>query len=103
MKTATVIEKLNITEDEQQNLHNLYSSKFKQVKEAERVRRYYGLKGTMEEYNQRRENKKFDDIEKVRELKDSGMTQKEIAKKLDKSVRTIKRYYKELKELNKNE
>lgn len=103
MKTSTVIKKLDITEDEQQNLHNLYSSKFKQAKEAERVRRYYGLKGTMEEYNQSRKDKKFEDMETVRALKSEGKTHKEIAEVLNKSTKTVQRLIKELKGIDKNE
>src|SRR5699024_3382145 len=98
-----VIKKLDITEDEQQNLHNLYSSKFKQAKEAERVRRYYGLKGTMEEYNQSRKDKKFEDMETVRALKNEGKTHKEIAEVLNKSTKTVQRLIKELKGIDKNE
>lgn len=100
MKTSTVIKKLNITEDEQQNLHNLYSSKFRKIKEVERVSKYKGYKGTMAEYNQSRKDKKLEDIEKVRTLKNEGKTQKEIAKKLEKSISTVKRLYKDLKELD---
>lgn len=100
MKTSTVIKKLNITEDEQQNLHNLYSSKFRKVKEVERVSKYKGYKGTMAEYNQSRKDKKLEDIEKVRTLKNEGKTQKEIAKELEKSISTVKRLYKDLKELD---
>lgn len=100
MKTSTVIKKLNITEDEQQNLHNLYSPKFRRVKEVERVSKYRGYKGTMAEYNQSRKDKKLEDLEKVRILKNEGKTQKEIAKELEKSISTVKRLYKDLRELD---
>lgn len=103
MKTETIIEKLEITEDEQMKLDNLYSPEFKRVKEVERVSKYKGYRGTMEEYNQSRKDKKLEDMETVRILKSEGKTHKEIAEVLNKSTKTVQRLIKELKELNKNE
>lgn len=98
MKTENVIKKLNINKDEQQELNYLYSADLKKVKEAERVRKYYGLKGTMEEYNADRQNRKKQLIQQIKHLKAQGMKQKDIANKINISVRHVSRLLKESKE-----
>lgn len=97
MRTSTVIDKLNITRDEQAALNRLYSPDMKRTKEAERVRKYYGLKGTRTEYNKKRSADKADMMKQIRELKSQSMTNKQIANILNKSVSTVQRLNREAK------
>lgn len=98
MKTENVIKKLSINKDEQQELNYLYSADLKKVKEAERVRKHYGLKGTMEEYNADRQERKKQLIQQIKHLKAQGMKQKDIAKQLDITAVHVSRLLKQSKE-----
>jgi len=88
-KSETIIEWLEITEEEQRELITLKSKEIKQennnIQRKEKRRNAEGLTS--------REQQKKDLIDKIQVLKNQGLKQKEVAEKLNKSIRTIKSYW----------
>ena len=88
-KSETIIEWLDISEDEQRELITLKSKKIKQennnAQRREKRRNSEGLTS--------REQQKQDLIKKIQILKNQGLKQKEVSEKLNKSIRTIKNYW----------
>ena len=88
-KSETIIEWLNISEEEQRELITLKSKKIKQennnAQRREKRRNSEGLTS--------REQQKQDLIKKIQILKNQGLKQKEVSEKLNKSIRTIKNYW----------
>lgn len=84
-----IIEALNISEEEQKELLTIISTKVKydrnNKRRNENRRNDDGLT--------QKEQQKLDTINSVQALKKQGFNQKEVAKKLNKSTRTIKRYW----------
>lgn len=82
-----IIESLDLTLEEQKQLATIISTKEKYRRNNERrtPRNEEGLTP--------REQKKQEVINKVQELKLQGLKQKEVAEKLNKSIRTIKGYW----------
>ena len=82
-----LIEMLEITEQEQRKLKTIISTKEKYRRNNERrtPRNENGLT--------KREQQKQDLIKSVKDLKIQGLTQKEVAEKLEKGIATIKRYW----------
>lgn len=95
-KSSTVIEELDITEDEQQQLNYLYGSELKRSKEAERVRKHYDLKGTMFDYNGQRKSEKKSLIKQIKKLKKEGLSISKIAKEVGKSRQRVSQLLKEV-------
>lgn len=88
-KSETIIEWLDISEDEQRELITLKSKKIKQennnTQRREKRRNEDGLTS--------REQQKQDLINKIQILKNQGLKQKEVSEELNKSIRTIKNYW----------
>ena len=82
-----LIEMLEITEQEQRKLKTIISTKEKYRRNNERrtPRNENGLTKI--------EQQKQDLIKSVKDLKIQGLTQKEVAEKLEKGIATIKRYW----------
>lgn len=95
-KTQTIINKLGITEEEQQALKCLISKKTsnkrhyeknKEFIKAKQKARYSGLKTAKEQAKEEKQEKR---LKKILKLIEKGYTQKEIAKKLKVTDRTIR-------------
>ena len=90
-KNETLIDRLEITKQEQQHLKTIIGTdekyKRKNMKRNQERRNNSGLT--------QREQQKQDLINSIKELKIQGFKQKEVAKKLEKSLRTIKGYWNE--------
>jgi len=82
-----IIESLDLTLEEQKQLATIISTgeKYRRNNERRTPRNEEGLTP--------REQKKQEVINKVQELKLQGLKQKEVAEKLNKSIRTIKGYW----------
>ena len=96
-KNKTLVEKLNITEEEQKELKTI-------INEKEKYRRCATEKNAKNKERQKakrrnkigltsREQKKQDLIRQIKELRKKGLIQTDVAKKLNKSIRTIKQYW----------
>ena len=88
-KNETLIERLEITKQEQQHLKTIIGTdeKYKRKNEKRTPRNENGLT--------KREQQKQDLINSIKELKKLGYKQKDVAKKLNKGIATIKRYWNE--------
>lgn len=88
-KNETLIERLEITKSEQKHMKTIIGTdeKYKRKNEKRTPRNENGLT--------KREQEKQDLINRIKELKKLGFKQKEVAKKLEKSLRTIKGYWNE--------
>ena len=86
-KNETLIERLCITKSEQKHMKTIIGTdeKYKRNNERRTPRNENGLT--------QREQQKEDLINRVKELKLQGLRQKEVAEKLNKSLRTIKGYW----------
>lgn len=80
-----LIELLKITEAEQRQLDVIISSEVKENRRKERRRNEEGLT--------ERQQQKKNTIESIQSLKNQNFTQSQVAKKLDKSIATIKKYW----------
>ncbi|WP_455539511.1 winged helix-turn-helix transcriptional regulator [Terrisporobacter sp.] len=93
-KTSTLIDKLKITKEEQHKLKTLIGKELK----LER----YNTKRKKDRRNENgmtsREQQKYDLIKKVKELKNQGLKQKDIAEKLEISKGRVSQIIKELKD-----
>ena len=78
---------LEITEQEQRKLKTIISTKEKYRRNNER------RTPRNENWLTKREQQKQDLIKSVKDLKIQGLTQKEVAEKLEKGIATIKRYW----------
>ena len=88
-----LIEILDITLDEQQHLKTIISGKEKYRRNANNQKANKKAKRRNENGLTKREQEKKDLIDNILELKDKGLKQNEVADKLGKSLRTIKRYW----------
>ena len=86
-KNETLIERLEITQSEQKHMKTIIGTdeKYKRNNKRRTPRNENGLT--------QREQQKQDLINQVKRLKLQGLKQKEVAKKLNKSLRTIKGYW----------
>lgn len=90
-KNETLIEKLNITEDEMMAMTTIIDPKEKNRRKKEkRKKERRNEKGLT-----KRQQQKQDTIREVQGLKEEGLTQKEVAKRLNKGLRTVKLYWNE--------
>lgn len=84
MKTSTLIDRLSITEDEQYQLGSIRNKDVERRQRADYIRekrRSEGM-GTMEEYNESRQQRTEELAVSAKELRGQGMTQKQIGEKL---------------------
>ncbi len=90
-KNTTLIEKLDITEEEQEKLKTIIGTieKYKRNNKNRRDKR------KNENGLTKREQQKQDLINSIKELKKIGYKQKDVSKKLNKGIATIKRYWNE--------
>ncbi|PSM56689.1 replication protein [Clostridium diolis] len=88
-KNETLIEKLNITDDEMKLMTTIINPseklRRKLLKEREARRNEDGLT--------KREQQKRDTIKAVQELKEKGLSQSSVSKELRKGIATVKRYW----------
>lgn len=86
-KNETLIERLDITPEEQTHLKTIIGTKekYKRNNMKRTPRNENGLTS--------REQQKQDTIKSIKELKIKGFTQKEVANKLNKGLRTVKLYW----------
>ncbi|AOR25011.1 replication protein [Clostridium taeniosporum] len=88
-KNETLIEKLNITEDEMKLMTTIIGS-------SEKLRRKNN-KRKIDRRNEdgltKREQQKRETIRLIQELKNQGLSQSKVSKELGKGIRTIKRYW----------
>jgi len=86
-KNETLIDRLEISSDEQKHMKTIIGvqEKYNRKNEKRTPRNENGLT--------KREQEKVNLIEKIKKLKEEGYTQKEVAQKIDKSLRTIKNYW----------
>lgn len=80
-----LIELLKITEEEQRQLDVIINSEVKENRRRERRRNEEGLTAKQQQKKNTRES--------VQLLKSKGLTQSQISKTLDKSIRTVKTYW----------
>ncbi|GKX68977.1 helix-turn-helix domain-containing protein [Inconstantimicrobium mannanitabidum] len=87
-KNATLIQLLSITAEEMKELSTIIDNKEKRCRDYSnrkvKRRNDIGLN--------RREREKLNRVEAIKELREQGLTQKEVAEKLGVSERTIRRY-----------
>lgn len=99
-KNETLIKKLNITEEEMRYpLDTIISAKEVKRRTNIRTNEYHKKQRRNEKGLTKREQEKLDKMNNVKELKEKGLTQKEIAKDLNMSERTVRRYYKEIENI----
>lgn len=101
-RNQTLIDLLDITDEEmsKQNRKGEYYIK-SIISKDEKYRR-----NNVKRHNQRRnkagltqrEQEKIDNLALIKELQSAGMSQKEIANELNMTIRTVQRYYKQIKE-----
>ena len=97
-KNETIIELLEITEEEQKHMKTLISKQTKIERKYERRKQ----KRRNDAGLTSREAKKQQNISIIKELQKEGYKQKEIAERVNLSIVQVKRYYKEIKSLNKD-
>ncbi|MBU3201807.1 Trp family transcriptional regulator (plasmid) [Clostridium estertheticum] len=93
-KNTTLIKLLNIIEDEMRHLKTIINGK--EIKR--RNNQNHKVKRRDETGLTKRELEKLNKITVVKELKDKGLSQNEIANMLNIGIATVKRYYKKIKE-----
>ncbi|GCD13244.1 winged helix-turn-helix transcriptional regulator [Clostridium tagluense] len=93
-KNTTLIGLLNIIEEEMRLLKTIINTK--EVKRRDKV--YQKVKRRDADGLTKKQLEKLNKIIAVKELKDKGLSQNEIAKRLNISIATVKRYYKKIKE-----
>ena len=92
-KNKTLIEKLDITEDEQKELKTIINGKEKYRRCATEKKEKQKAKRRNEEGLTSREQQKQDLIKVIQSLKIQGLSQSKVAKDLNKGIATIKRYW----------
>ncbi|MCB2289445.1 DNA-binding response regulator [Clostridium sp. CS001] len=93
-KNTTLIGLLNILEEEMRHLKTIINKN--EIKR--RNNNSHKVKRRDEEGLTKRQLEKLENIREVKELKDKGLSQNEIARMLNIGISTVKRYYKEIKE-----
>jgi DNA-binding transcriptional regulator YiaG len=93
-KNITLIVLLNIIEEEMRRLKTIINTK--EVKRRDSM--YQKVKRRDEDGLTKKQLEKLNKIIAVKELRDKGLSQNEIAKMLNISIATVKRYYKKIKE-----
>lgn len=88
-KNETLIKLLNITDDEMKVLITIIGPKEKIRRDSKRKRE----ERRNEEGLTSRQQQKEDTIRAVQELKKQGLSQSKVAKKLEKGIATVKRYW----------
>ncbi len=88
-KNETLISLLNITDDEMKVLITIIGPKEKNRRKKEKRKR----ERRNEEGLTKREQQKRETIILVQELKEQGLTQKDVAERLNKGLRTVKLYW----------
>ena len=88
-KNATLIDRLNITREEQSKLKTIIGIEEKYDRNNERRRKERRNENGLTS----REQTTLDLTNKVKELKSQGLKQKEVAEKLGKGIATIKRHW----------
>lgn len=88
-KNETLIERLGITSEEQRHLKTIIGTRVKYDRNNEKRKN----KRRNENGLTPRQQQKQDLINKVKELKEQGLKQTEVANQLQKSLRTIKGYW----------
>lgn len=92
-KNETLIDRLDITPEEQKHLKTIISEKEKYRRNADTKKAKQKAKRRNTNGLTKREQEKEDLINKVKELKLQGLTQKKASEILNKSIRTIKSYW----------
>lgn len=92
-KNETLIERLDITREEQKHLKTIIDEKEKYRRCADEKKSKQKAKRRNEEGLTAREQQKQGLINNIKELKSKGLKQKEVAEKLGKGIATIKRYW----------
>ena len=92
-KNKTLIEKLNITREEQKELKTIIDEKEKYRRCATEKKEKQKAKRRNEEGLTSREQQKQDLIKVIQSLKIQGLSQSKVAKELNKGIATIKRYW----------
>ena len=92
-KNETLIERLDITREEMQYLITIIDEKEKYRRCAEEKKAKQRAKRRNKAGLTSREQQKQDLIKQIKKLKAKGLIQMEVAKSLDKSIRTIKQYW----------
>lgn len=96
-KNETLIKRLNITDEEMMApLETIINAKVLKRRTNIRTNEHHKASRRNENGLTKREQEKLDKMNKVKGLKEKGVTQKEIAKDLNMSERTVRRYYKEI-------
>lgn len=88
-RTSTLVSKLKITKEEQYKLKTLIGKEVKLERKNEKRRENRRNENGLTSKQQQKEDTK----NKVKELKMQGFTQKEVAEKIGKSLRTVKGYW----------
>ena len=94
-KNTTLIELLDISEEEQTQLKTIISTEEKYKRNNDRRKAERRTKQGLT----KREQEKQEKIKKVKELKEQGFKQREIAEKLGISIPMVKKYYAEIKKV----
>ncbi|MCD3218198.1 DNA-binding response regulator, partial [Clostridium botulinum C] len=89
----TLIDILCITEEEMKHFKTIISEKEVKRRTNIRTNEHHKIARRNKNGLTKRQQEKADKIKAVKELKDKGLMQKEIAKVLKISIATIKRYY----------
>lgn len=90
-KTKTIIDWLNITTEEQKQMQNLFGIDEKKERIKDRNKRFYKkLKDSKPDEDSKQQKMKVENI-KIKELREKGCKNTEIAKKMGLSLATIKR------------
>ena len=96
-KNSTLIERLDITEKEQEHLSSIISRKEKYRRNKDNIIEYQKEYGKIKRRNEngltKRQQQKEDTVKAVKKYKELGMTQKEVSEKINKSIRTVKSYW----------
>ena len=88
-KNETLIERLGITVEEQRHLKTIIGTRVKYDRKNEKRNKARRNENGLTP----RQQQKQDLINKVKELKEQGLKQTEVANQLQKSLRTIKGYW----------
>lgn len=91
-KNETLIERLDITEEEQKHLKTIINTKEKYRRGGEDKKAKQKAKRRNKDGLTKKQQEKLELINKIKELKQQGLRQKEVAEILNKSIRTIRRY-----------
>ena len=92
-KNETLIERLGITLEEQRQLKTIISKEVKYERRREKDNNSKKTKRRNENGLTNREQNKEDLIKAIQDLKAKGLSQSKVAKKLNKGIATVKRYW----------